>query len=69
MLGVFSVFAGNKTEKIEEKAIVVCVKNASKKLLWLLTEFQKPTEIKRSKKMKLVFDDAKADLNKIEIAK
>lgn len=68
MLGAFSVFAGNKTEKIEVKGNCgMCEKRIEKAAL-SVDGVSKADWNKETKQMELVFDDTKTNLDKIEVA-
>ena len=68
MLGAVSVFAGNKTEKIEVKGNCgMCEKRIEKAAL-SVDGVSKADWNKETKKMELVFDDTKTDLDKVEVA-
>ena len=68
MLGTVSVFAGNKTEKIEVKGNCgMCEKRIEKAAL-SVDGVSKADWNKETKQMELVFDDTKTDLDKVEVA-
>jgi periplasmic mercuric ion binding protein len=68
LLGAVSVFAGNKTEKIEVKGNCgMCEKRIEKAALGV-DGVSKADWNKETKQMELVFDDTKTDLDKVEVA-
>jgi copper chaperone CopZ len=68
MLGAVSVFAGNKTEKIEVKGNCgMCEKRIEKAAL-SVDGVSKADWNKETKQMELIFDDTKTDLDKVEVA-
>ena len=68
VLGAVSVFAGNKTEKIEVKGNCgMCEKRIEKAALGV-DGVSKADWNKETKQLELVFDDAKTDLDKVEVA-
>ena len=68
MMGAVSVFAGNKTEKIEVKGNCgMCEKRIEKAALGV-DGVSKADWNKETKQLEVVFDDTKTDLDKVEIA-
>ncbi len=67
-MGVFTVFAGNKTEKIEVKGNCgMCEKRIEKAAL-AVDGVSKADWNKETKQMEVTFDDTKTNLDKIEVA-
>ena len=67
-IGAFTVFAGDKTEKIEVKGNCgMCEKRIEKAAL-AVDGVSKAEWNKETKQMELVFDDSKTNLDKIEVA-
>ena len=68
IFGTFMVFAGNKIEKIEVKGNCgMCEKRIEKAAL-AVPGVSKADWNKETKKMEVVFDDSKTNLDKIEVA-
>jgi mercuric ion binding protein len=68
LLGAVSVFAGNKTEKIEVKGNCGMCETRIEKAAKSVEGVSKADWNKETKKLEVVFDDTKTDLDKVEIA-
>lgn len=68
MLGAFSVFAGNKTEKIEVKGNCGMCESRIEKAVNGIDGVSKADWDKKTKKLEVTFDDAKTSVDKIEVA-
>jgi mercuric ion binding protein len=68
ILGAVSVFAGNKTEKIEVKGNCGMCESRIEKAAKSVEGVSKADWNKETKKLEVVFDDTKTDLDKVEIA-
>jgi mercuric ion binding protein len=68
MLGAVSVFAGNKTEKIEVKGNCGMCEKRIEKAASSVDGVSKADWSKETKKLEVIFDDTKTDLDKVEIA-
>jgi copper chaperone CopZ len=68
MLGTVSVFAGNKTEKIEIKGNCGMCEKRIEKAAMNVDGVSKADWNKETKQLEITFDDAKASLDKVEIA-
>ena len=68
LLGAGSVFAGNKTEKIEVKVNCGMCETRIEKAALAVDGVSKADWNKETKQMELVFDDTKTNLDKIEVA-
>jgi len=68
MLGTFSVFAANKTEKIEVKGNCEMCESRIEKAALAVDGVSKADWDKTTKKLKVTFDDSKTSTDKIETA-
>jgi len=68
MLGAVSVFAGNKTEKIEVKGNCGMCEKRIEKAASSVEGVSNADWNKETKKLEVTFDDSKTDLDKIEVA-
>lgn len=68
MLGAVSVFAGTKTEKIEVKGNCGMCESRIEKAVKAVDGVSKADWNKDTKKLEVTFDDAKTNLDKIEVA-
>ena len=68
ILGAVSVFAGNKTEKIEVKGNCEMCESRIEKAVKGIDGVSKADWDKITKKLEVTFDDAKTSVNKIEVA-
>jgi len=68
VMRAFSVFAGNKTEKIEVKGNCGMCETRIEKAAKSVDGVSKADWNKETKQLELVFDDTKTDLDKIEDA-
>jgi periplasmic mercuric ion binding protein len=68
MMGAVSVFAGNKTEKIEVKGNCEMCETRIEKTALGIDGVSKADWNTETKQLDLVFDDTKTNLDKIEIA-
>jgi copper chaperone CopZ len=68
MLGTVSVFAGNKTEKIEVKGNCGMCENRIEKAASAVEGVSKADWSKDTKILEVTFDDAKTSTDKIEVA-
>lgn len=68
MMGAVSVFAGNKTEKIEVKGNCGMCKTRIEKAAITVDGVSKAEWDKETKKLEVVFDDSKTDIHKIQMA-
>lgn len=68
IMGAFSVFAGNKTEKIEVKGNCEMCETRIKKAVKGIDGVSKANWDKTTKKLEVTFDDAKTSVDKIEVA-
>lgn len=68
MMGAVSVFAGNKTEKIEVKGNCGMCESRIEKAVKAVDGVSKADWNKETKKLEVTFDDTKTDLDKIEVA-
>jgi periplasmic mercuric ion binding protein len=68
LLGAVSVFAGNKTEKIEVKGNCGMCETRIEKTALAIDGVSKADWNTKTKLLELVFDDAKTNLDKIEVA-
>jgi len=68
MLGAVSVFAGNKTEKIEVKGNCGMCEKRIEKAASAVDGVSKADWNKETKKLEVTFDDKKTSLDKVEIA-
>mgnify|MGYP001266296458 CR=1 FL=1 len=68
MLGVVSVFAANKTEKIEIKGNCEMCESRIEKAASAVEGVSKADWDKTTKKLKITFDDAVTSTDKIELA-
>ena len=68
VMGAFTVFAGNKTEKFKVKGNCgMCEKRIEKATL-SVDGVSKADWDKETKKMEVVFDDSKTDVHKVQMA-
>jgi copper chaperone CopZ len=67
ILGTVSVFAGNKTEKIEVKGNCGMCENRIEKAVNGIDGVSKADWDKKTKKLEVTFDDAKTSVDKIEV--
>jgi copper chaperone CopZ len=68
LMGTASVFAGNKTEKIEVKGNCGMCETRIEKTVKAVEGVSNADWDKISKKLKVTFDDTKTDIDKIEMA-
>ncbi len=68
MLGAVSVFAGSKTEKIEVKGNCGMCEKRIEKAASAVEGVTKAEWNKETKQMEVTFDEAKTNLDKIEVA-
>ncbi len=68
MMGAISVFAGNKTEKIEVKGNCGMCESRIEKAVKAVDGVSKADWDKETKKLEVTFDNAKTNLDKIEVA-
>ena len=68
MLGAVSLFAGNKTEKIEVKGNCGMCESRIEKAAKSVDGVSKADWDKETKKLEVTFDDTKTDLDKVEVA-
>ena len=68
MLGAVSVFAGNKTEKIEVKGNCGMCESRIEKAVKGIDGVSKADWAKTTRKLEVTFDDAKTSVDKIEVA-
>ena len=68
MLGTVSVFAGNKTEKIEVKGNCGMCEKRIEKAASAVEGVSKADWNKDTKQLEVTFDDAKTNMDKIEVA-
>jgi copper chaperone CopZ len=68
IMGAFSVFAANKTEKIEVKGNCGMCEKRIEKAASAVEGVSKADWNKETKKLEVTFDDAKTSLDKVEIA-
>lgn len=68
VMGAFSVFAGNKTEKIEVKGNCGMCETRIEKAAKSVEGVSKADWNKETKVLEVTFDDAKTSTNKIELA-
>ncbi|HRX11011.1 MAG TPA: cation transporter [Draconibacterium sp.] len=68
MMGAVSVFAGNKTEKIEVKGNCGMCESRIEKAVKAVDGVSKADWDKETKKLEVTFDDTKTNLDKIEVA-
>ncbi len=68
MMGAVSVYAGNKTEKIEVKGNCGMCEKRIEKAASSVDGVSKADWNKDTKKLEITFDDAKTNLDKIEVA-
>ena len=68
VMGAVSVFAGNKTEKIEVKGNCGMCESRIEKAVKGIDGVSKAEWDKTTKKLEVTFDDAKTSMDKIEIA-
>ena len=68
MMGAVSVFAGNKTEKIEVKGNCGMCESRIEKAVKAVDGVSKADWDKETKKLEVTFDDSKTNLDKIEVA-
>ncbi|HSH19917.1 MAG TPA: cation transporter [Draconibacterium sp.] len=67
-MGAFTVFAGNKTEKIEIKGNCGMCEKRIEKAASTVEGVSKADWNKETKQMEVTFDDTKTNLDKIEVA-
>ena len=67
-MGAVSVFAGNKTEKIEVKGNCGMCESRIEKAAKAVEGVSKADWDKETKQLEVTFDDAKTSVNKIEVA-
>ena len=68
LLGAVSVFAGNKTEKIEVKGNCGMCESRIEKAVKAVDGVSKADWNKETKKLEVTFDDSKTSLDKVEVA-
>jgi len=68
MFGTLAVFAGNKTEKFEVKGNCGMCETRIEKAALSVNGVSKADWDKETKKLEVVFDDAKTDVHKIHMA-
>ena len=68
MLGAVSVFAGNKTEKIEVKGNCGMCESRIEKAVKAVDGVSKADWDQETKQLEVTFDNAKTDLDKVEVA-
>ncbi len=68
MMGTVSVFAGNKTEKIEVKGNCEMCETRIEKAVKAVDGVSAADWDKETKKLAVTFDDTKTNLDKIEVA-
>jgi len=68
MMGAVSVFAANKTEKIEVKGNCDMCESRIEKTAKAVEGVSKADWNKETKKLEVTFDDAKTSVHKIEVA-
>jgi copper chaperone CopZ len=68
VMGAFSVFAADKTEKIEVKGNCGMCEKRIEKAVSAVEGVSKADWNKETKKLELTFDDTKTNLDKIEVA-
>jgi copper chaperone CopZ len=68
MMGAVSVFAGNKTEKIEVKGNCGMCETRIEKAVNAVDGVSTANWVKKTKKLAVTFDDTKTNLDKIEVA-
>lgn len=68
MLGAVSVFAANKTEKIEVKGNCGMCETRIEKTVKAIDGVSKADWNKETKQLEVTFDDAKTNMDKIEVA-
>lgn len=68
LLGAVSVFAGNKTEKIEVKGNCGMCESRIEKAVKAVDGVSKADWNKETKKLEITFDDSKTSLDKVEVA-
>lgn len=68
MMGAVSVFAGNKTEKIEVKGNCGMCEKRIEKAAMSVDGVSKADWNKETKKMEVTYDDTKTNTDKIEVA-
>lgn len=68
MLGAVSVFAGNKTEKIDVRGNCGMCETRIEKTALAVDGVSKAEWDKETEKLEVVFDDSKTNVDKIEIA-
>jgi len=68
VMGAFSVFAGNKTEKIEVKGNCGMCETRIEKAVKAVDGVSKADWNKETKVLELTFNDAKTNLDKVEVA-
>ena len=68
MMGAVTVFAGNKTDKIEVKGNCGMCEKRIEKAAMGVDGVSKADWNKETKQLELVFDDTKTDLDKVEVA-
>ena len=68
MMGAFSVFAANKTEKIEVKGNCGMCEKRIEKAASAVEGVSKADWNKETKKLEVTFDDTKTSLDKVEVA-
>ncbi|MCY1721083.1 cation transporter [Prolixibacteraceae bacterium Z1-6] len=68
VMGAFTVFAGNKTEKIKVSGNCGMCEKRIEKTAMTVEGVSKADWDKKTKKLEVVFDDEKTSLDKIEVA-
>ncbi|MBT3385183.1 MAG: ATPase [Prolixibacteraceae bacterium] len=68
VMGIFTVFAGNKTEKINVKGNCGMCETRIEKAALSVDGVSKAAWDKKTKKLEVVFDDAKTNVDKVEVA-
>jgi len=68
ILGAVSVFAGNKTEKVEVKGNCGMCESRIEKAAKSVDGVSKADWNKETKQLEIVFDDTKTSLDKVEVA-
>ena len=68
MMGAVTVFAANKTEKIEVKGNCGMCEKRIKKAALGVAGVSKADWNKDTKQLEVIFDDSKTDLDKVEVA-
>ena len=68
VMGAFTVFAGNKTEKFEVKGNCGMCETRIEKAALSVDGVSKAAWDKETKKLEVVFDNAKTNVDKVEVA-